>query len=150
MALEDEFRQALQDGDVGLARKLAAYKWPHLPQPKTDYNAEVTFHMARTVAQRLTFGVMAYSHMWLLERGLPSQLPEHLRGFVEKHYQKPRIVEGVGIMVMSTSPERAPLARAIRGAMENVVNEMYADGDREPGLVKQQMMLARKRVLTGA
>lgn len=139
------FQELLEKGDVAGLRRLLPEVMPQFPAPKDDAEVEVTMHMARTTCQALSFSRRAYSHSWLLERGYPSQLPDHLKPAAERAY--PRIVEGVGIIVKAGSPEMRPLARAVQRSMEVVVEEMYADGDRDPVLVKARMMDARRKTL---
>lgn len=139
------FKDMLEAGDVAGIRRLLPEAMPQFPAPTTDAEAEVTMHMARTSCPVLTFSKRAYSHAWLVERGYPSQMPDHLKPAAERIY--PRVVEAVGILVKPSTPEHRPLVTAIQGAMETVVNEMFADGDRDPVMVKSRMMAARAAVL---
>ncbi len=121
---------------------------PAYPAPKTDAEAEVTMHVTRTDSAWLAFSKRAYSHAWLTERGYPSKLPDHLRPAAERVY--PRVVDAVGLSVRAGSPDRAPLAQAIQGAMEIAVHEMYADGVRDPVRVREHMQAARRATLRRA
>jgi hypothetical protein len=89
-----------------------------------------------------------YSHRWLTERGLRSSLPNEMRAKAER--VEPRVVEGVGIMVAASSPELEPAARLVRGAMEHVVLDAYADSNSpNPTRLHERMMDARRRELRG-
>lgn len=137
-------RRCLVDLDTATARKLWAHLCPHLPQPATDNECLTALHVARTAAQSVPFRARAYSHKWLSERQLPSQLPDHLKQSAERLY--PRIVDAVGVGVKSRYPV---IADAVRGAMEYVIEDCYANGDRDPLVVKPLMMKARERELRG-
>lgn len=126
-------------------RRLQAALYPHLPCPKTDSDAEIALHMARTQTNALEFRLRAWSHRWLIERSLPSQMPDHLKPQAERMY--PRVVAAVGIGVKAGHPDRAPLAEAIQGAMSNAVLEMFADGIRDSVRVTARMQEARRRIL---
>jgi hypothetical protein len=138
--LNDQFRQALEEGDVKLVRRLAAYVMPHLPQPASDAEAEATMHLCRTGRGNITLKARAYSHKWLLERGLPSHLPDHLKPSAERLY--PRVVEAVGISVKSRNPLLKDAMASVQRSMELVVEDMYANGDKDPARVKTRMMEA--------
>lgn len=137
-----EFRRCLTDLDVAQARRLWAHVNPHLPQPRSDGETLIMLHHARTQAKSVAFKLRAYSHAWLVERSLPSGLPDELRPPAERIY--PRVVEAVGIAVVAGSPERTEHARAVRSAMENAVLESYADGVRDPAIIKARMGEARR------
>ena len=136
-----EFARLLEDGDVDALRLAWAKAAPHLPQPQTRAEAEIVMHHARTQAESMAFPKRAYSHRWLAERNLPSGLPDNLKPRAERMY--PKIVSAVGIACGSMNSAMAPVALAIRGAMEEAVQHCYADGRTEPAFVKAQMMIAR-------
>lgn len=92
-------------------------------------------HRARTEASSLRFRLRAYSHRWLVDRGIPSGLPDELRPKAERIY--PVVVDAVGVSVHSRRREEA---KAIQTAMSSKVLEMYADGDKDPALVKKEIM----------
>lgn len=133
--------------DVAAVRAL----WPVINPggygPKTDEDALTVLHYARTQANSLTFGMRAYSHKWLGERGLPSGLPDELRPRAERFY--PQTVEAVGISVKSLSEAGKPLAAAIERAMADAVEDAYADGKRDTLFVKARMEEARVRMMRG-
>lgn len=135
------FRTALEDGDVAALRGLWATVSPHLPQPANDAEAEIAMHVARTQAESVTIRKRAYSHRWLEERTLPSSLPDRLKPDVDRLY--PRVVEAVGISVNFRSPALKPAGALVQRAMSDVVEDMFANGDREPGLVKRRMFEAK-------
>ena len=139
--LNDHFRQALIDCDVELCRKIWAHSHPHLPQPESDDDVLTTIHIARTGAESIAFKHRAYSHAWLRERNLPSKLPDELKPRAERLY--PVIIEGVGIAVKSSNKK---LAFEIRTAMERVVLDCYANGDRDPALIRRLTQAARWKV----
>lgn len=147
MALGSQVRTCLEAGDVNGLWDLWSQAMPHLPQPHTFIEAETSMHIARTASRAVTFWKRAYSHAWLVERQLPSQLPDHLRPRAERLY--PRIVEGVGIAVKALSQSRKPLAEALATAMRGAVMECYADGRTEPEFVRARMREASTKVLKG-
>jgi hypothetical protein len=141
----DAFRQCLLDVDVVTTRKLWAHVRPNFPQPDTDADVEITIHYSRTLTNSISFRPRAYSHAWLMERGLPSGLPDKLRPRAERMY--PRVVPGVGLSVNFSSPEMQPVKIVVQGAMEDAIREVHADGKiTDAPLVKQRMAEARKRV----
>ncbi len=140
-----EFRRCLEECDVPGIRRLSAHVMPHLPQPKSDAQALVSLHHARTQSAWIRIRLRAYSHRWLIERGLPSGLPDNLKPSAERLYPQKTAV--VGISVNSKYPV---VQRAIHGAMRDAVLETYADGHAEqPEIVKARMMEARARERRG-
>jgi hypothetical protein len=119
---------------------------PHLPQPRNDAEVLTSIHCARTYAQSIAFRLRAYSHAWLVERGLPSGLPDYLRPSAERMY--PRVVDAVGIAV-GAPPHRRELGLAVRHAMSDAVEDCYADGNKDPAFVKARMFEARLKVMRG-
>lgn len=151
MSRADVFREALEAGDVAMLRAAFAKTAPHLPQPKTDAEAEITMHHARTQAESVTFAKRAYSYAWLTERGLPNGLPDRLKPSAMRLY--PRVVEGVGISVKAGDPGLKPAAKLIERAMSNAVEDAYAEGVTDPVFVRGRMEAARideRRRLFGA
>lgn len=133
-------RQCLETLDLPRLRALWQEVSPHLPQPATDEECLTSAHVARTMAESMPFSLRAYSHAWLLERGYPSHLPDALRPRAQREY--PVVVGAVGIAVKSNYPV---VVREIRGAMEDVVENCYADKKTEPEYVKPRMLEARQR-----
>ena len=146
MAIQDALRAALEALDVLAVRRLWRQASPHLPQPATDQEAIVSMHMARTAAQSMSPRLRYYSHAWLRDRGLPSQLPEVMQAPAERLYPRPDNTPVVGISVNSRYPE---VTRRIRGVMEDAVKEAYADQRIDPEHVKRRMHEARMRERRG-
>jgi hypothetical protein len=134
-----EMRRCLAEIDVQGMRKLWHHIAPKAPAPQSDAEALIVLHHARTRAATLPLKLRAYSHYWLLDRGLRSDLPDKYKKQVEREY--PWIADSVGIAVNSRWPE---VKLAIRGAMEVAVNECYADDKRDPLIVKPRMMEMRE------
>lgn len=102
-------------------------------------------HRARTEAESVSLDGRAYSHAWLVERSLPSGLPDHLKPRAERLY--PRIVEGVGVSINFRSPILKPIAPLVERAVSDAVAEAYADGRTEPGFVRARMKEAKTRAI---
>jgi hypothetical protein len=137
-------RRVLAHGDHREFRRHWGDIFPHLADkgPRTDEEAEPQFHFARTLSGVVELKRRAWSHRWLLERGLPSGLPDRLRPSAEQ--MCPRIAPAVGIAVQATSPLIAPAVGLIRRAMENAVLDAAAEGRLEDsGFVKARMEEAR-------
>lgn len=139
-----ELRRCLLEADVQGARKLWAETQPQLPQPASDAEAEIMLHHARTCMESIPLRPRAYSHRWLVERSLPSALPDELKSRAERMY--PVIAEGVGIAVLGRGVY-APISKLVQAAMAEAVVECYADGQRETEFVKARMQEARHRVV---
>lgn len=135
------FREALADGDVERCRCLWGAVYPYLPQPRDRAEAEVAMHQARTAADSLPLAKRLYSHAWLTERAMRSELPRNLR--------PPRIVPAVGISVNTLSHDADLIERAatIERAMSQAAGEAMTDGVTDPEIVSAQMWAARARVL---
>lgn len=135
-----EFRRCLDECDVPAVRALWAHVAPELPQPRDDAEALASIHGARTYTRALPFWKRAYSHSWLVERGLPSGLPDHLRPRAERLY--PRVVDAVGIAV------RGRRAAEVQRAMGDAVLECRANGDSEL-ITRARMREVQLRALKG-
>jgi hypothetical protein len=143
MSGSPEWQQLLEDGDVAGLRAAWKRLAPKAKQPKDHHDAEITMHMARTAAELVSMKARLYSHKWLTERMLPSQLPADLVA----EYERPRIAEAVGISVNFHSVLLKPAALEVRTAMENAVNECYADGKTQVPVVQRHMLEARDKTL---
>lgn len=121
----DEFRAAVEAGDVKQLQRIAAVQEPHLPQ-MTDAQAERVMHDARTRAKSIPFRLRAWSHRWLVERGFDSGLPDHLRPKAEQVHPTPAYA--VGIALGSSNPLLRAAMVEIRPKMEAAVLEAEADG----------------------
>jgi hypothetical protein len=140
-----EFRRCLVELDVAGIRALWRHTSPHLAQPKTDAEALVTLHHARTQADSVALKLRAYSHRWLLDNGFPSGLPDRLKPSAERIY--PRVVESVGISVNFRSAILKPIGKLVRGAMENAVLDAYAEKRTEPEFLRARMTEARETAI---
>src|SRR5262245_63403080 len=110
-----ELRRCLLDVDVAGIRKLWRHVAPHLPQPETDYEACAAIHMARTQATFLTVDARCYSHAWLRDENLPSQLPDWLKPKAERMY--PVGFSAVGISVSTANGRENDFTRAVCGVV---------------------------------
>ncbi len=143
MDRRSHFQQLLNQGDVRGLCAAWAQLYPGMPQPETDEQAEIAMHAARTQAESVTFRNRAYSHAWLRERSLPSQLPDILRPKAEQMH--PVAVGAVGISVNTGNPFLAPVVVEVRKAMEHAVEDAYANGDTDPVLVSALMQDAQRK-----
>jgi hypothetical protein len=137
-----EFQRALEEGDLESLRRIWAGLNPGMPVLSRS-DAEASMHMARTQAESVSPRGRCYSHRWLEERNLPSQLPDHLKPEADRWY--PRVEETVGISLNFKSEWMRPAADMVRGAMEYSVLDSFADGTRDPSVVKTRMMDAKDR-----
>lgn len=147
--LPDAYREALETLDVSAMRTLAAATFPHLPIG-SDSDVLASMHMARTQSDAIRMLKRAWSHRWLTERGLPSQLPDHLRQSAEQ--MCPRVAQAVGLSVGFSMPELRPAGELIRGAMEDVVENAFADGKTETDYLRPRMreaMMRERKALFG-
>lgn len=136
-----EIRDLLESGDIEGCRRYWRKHAPNMPQPQSMDEAEKVLHLARTISDTVSFRQRAYSHSWLTERALPSQLPGNLRPRAERMY--PTVVEAVGVSVNFTSPHLQPAAVEVRGVMNDIVLDSFANGDRDPELVRTRMLEAK-------
>lgn len=144
MTAQADFRTALETGDVTLLLRIHPIAFPHLPAPLDHASAEISLHMARTQADWLPIKPRAYSHRWLLERDLPSQLPDALKPSAERLY--PVVVEAVLISANSNSPLMRPAMKLVEQAMSDAVSEAHADGRlSDSQFVRGRIQDARKR-----
>jgi hypothetical protein len=113
-----------------------------LPLGASDGETLTMMHIARTEAQSIPLRMRAYSHRWLIERGLPSGLPDALRPTVDQTC--PVVVDAVGVAVKAASSLTAPIVGHVRDAMSAAVEDCYANGDRAPEIVRPRMQAARR------
>lgn len=137
MTYSSEFRRCMETLDVPGVRALWRKISPHLSQPATDEDALASLHMARTASEAMTLKARAYSHRWLEDRGLPSQLPDALKPRAERIY--PRVVTGVGLAINLGARELAPAGEMIRKAMSDEIEDCYAARREDPDYVKPRM-----------
>jgi hypothetical protein len=145
MNLAAAFRMALEERDIPRLQQLWAASNPHLPQ--LDHaQAEIAMHRARTESESLPIRHRAYSHWWLLERCLPSGLPDRLKPSADRLY--PQIAEAVGIATKFRSPIMKPAETIVRGAMCDAVEDIYADErSPDPAKVKARMFEVKDRTV---
>lgn len=139
------FCRLLESGDVRALRSAWAQVAPHLPQPKNDEEAEFAMHRARTEASSVGFRFRAYSHAWLVERSLPSGLPDELKPKAQRLY--PVIAKAVGVSVKASSEWLKPAAAQIERAMADAVEDAYAEGRQDDAFVKARILEARERTI---
>ena len=138
-------RRALEEHDLVTCCRLWERVAPNMPQPETEHDARVIMHHACTVAGNVAARSRFYSHRWLVDNGYPSGLPDDLRPRAERMF--PRFVDAVGIACGSTSDAMRPLVPYVRRAMEDVVHDHYADGVKDPRVIKPRMMEARRNTI---
>lgn len=139
-------KQCLEEMDVQGIRSLWKLVQPGMPQPKSDYEAMVQIHMARTQMPVLTTRQRYYSHRWLLDHNMLSFLPDHEKPAAERMY--PQVKSSVGISIKAKSELTAPIVPHIQSAMEGAVLEAYADGRKDDiPHIKSRMAEARSTVV---
>jgi len=144
--LHDVMRRALEEHDVLTCCKLWETVRPNMPQPENDHDARIIMHIACTVADNVSLRSRAYSHRWLLDHGYPSRLPDELKPKAERMY--PQVVDAIGIACGGGPGSKAkPWHAEIRQAMEHVVLDHYADGIKDPKIIKPRMLEARKKLI---
>ncbi len=135
--------KAIVDLDVLSMRAIHRLTNPQ-QDPGTDWDILCALHGCRTRLDNVPIKDRQYSHAWLSERGMPSDLPDHLK----PEQIVPRVVEGVGIIVAASSEELEPAALLVRREMEKVVLDAYADSTSpDPQALQARMMEARKKEL---
>lgn len=141
------FQRALEEGDIdGMVAMWAKYA-PHLHQPQDRAQAEFMFHGARVMAESVPLSRRAWSHRWLIDRGLPSNLPDHLKPQAERIYPRKQDAVGVSVKtVKSKNPTMREFGCAVQGAMSDKAWEMMDDGVTDDARIKGEMMIARDRV----
>lgn len=143
MALAEEFRACLEVCDVDTLLRIWAQTHPHLPAPKNREQALIVMHHARTVANSVSERGRFYSHAWLRERLLPSGLPDHMKPKAERLY--PVKVGAVGVSVSALNGQKTERHLFVEKRMSLAVEDAYANGDRDPVLVKKLMMDAKAK-----
>lgn len=146
--IADDARRILLELDVGAMRALHRHLSPHLGSPGSDWDVLASMHLARTTLDSIPLKARHYSHFWLIDRNLPSQLPGHL--LPKPDQVVPRIVEAVGVMVAASSPELQPAADRVRDVMNATIMDAYADSaSPDPKKLQERMMDARRKELRG-
>ncbi len=145
MGASSAFRSALCDGDIHRTRYLWAHISPGMPQPENDGEAEVIMHQARTAADSVPMSQRIYSHAFLAERGLPSQLPDGMKPVAER--KGPPVIFSaalIGVGTTSSSPHRRDEAKAMEKAMADAVGDMITCGITDKGRIAKRMWEARE------
>jgi len=138
-------RRCLIDCDINGIRKLWAHVAPHLiSEAQDDEQTLISIHMARTTAESIPFRFRAYSHRWLTERSLPSQLPDDMKPRAERMY--PRVISAVGICVATLGNKKTDYHLAVMRGMGDVVENYYADGIEDPATIKAGMKEVHDRL----
>jgi len=140
--VQGEFRGLLERGDAQALVSAWGQMFPGMPKPESLEHAEIAMHMARTGASTVTFRARAWSHAWLLERSLPSQLPDELKPRAQRLH--PVIVDAVVVGKPTMPKWLEPVAVEMQGAMIYAVEDCYANGDKEPEIVRGRMQEARE------
>jgi hypothetical protein len=143
MNLAGEMQKCMVTLDVERARQLWPAAFPQLPAITNNGEALRMLHLARTASETLNARLRFYSHQWLLERNLPSALPDHLKPSAERMY--PRVVKAVGTAVHTSSELMRPIVPLVREAMSNAVLETFADGHQDDSdIVRRRIMEAKQ------
>ncbi len=143
-ALADAFRTALYDGDVHRTQALWAQVAPDMPQPENSGEAEVIMHQARTAADSVPMQKRIYSHAFLAERGLPSQLPDGMKPPRER--KGPPVIFPaalIGVSTLCSSADRREEAKAMERAMADAVGDMITSGITDKARIAKRMWWAR-------
>lgn len=143
MGARDEFRAAIEAGDIQAVQRISRAAEPHLPA-MSDADAELVIHQTRVRSESISFPKRAWSHRWLTERGHESGLPDHLKPKADQVC--PVIVSAVGIALSTTSKILASAMPEIRQAMEDAVLDAQAHGKLEDSaFVRARMLEAKTR-----
>ena len=131
--------------DITGAERLWQYIAPHMPQPKSTDETLATLHMARTATEKAHWRLRCYSHSWLCERSLPSQLPDHLKPRAERIY--PWIVRAAAFTFNTRSPYLKPLKPLVLKAIDERMNELWADKRNDDATVLKEIDETKKRTI---
>ena len=145
MGLPQAFLDCMLELDVPRARELWRHVAPHMVQPADNETMLIQLHMARTQSEQVPHRLRFYSYRWLTERGLPEQLPDHMRPAAERMY--PRVVEAVGVSCNASSEILKPVVKDVQRAMQDAVEDCYAERRTDPLFVRGQMAEARRKRL---
>ena len=149
MGASASFRSALCDGDIHRTRFLWAHISPDMPQPENDAEAEVIMHQARTAAESVPIQKRIYSHAFLEERGLPSQLPDGMKP--PRDRKGPPVIFSaalIGVGTLSSSAGRREEAKAMERAMADAVGDMITSGITDRERIAKRMWEARDAFIT--
>lgn len=142
--LSDTFLRCLNEADFAGLRRAWSHFFPRMPRPATDDQARFVLHRARTTARSVPLHKRLYSHEWLEDRGLPSDLPAELR----RDRPATRIVPAVGVAVRARhpSPDARARAKEIEAAMARAGGDALAAGVTDPREISRAMWAARDRL----
>lgn len=146
---QSAFRHALDEGDVAMLWRMWGKLFPERYQPANWQEAEIQLHVARAASASTATKLRVYSHYWLLERSMPSPLPDELKSKAEQF--RPRIVSGVGFSWNAKSDILRAAKGTIVAAVTARIEEMAADGllETNPDLVRQEMLFTKNKTLAG-
>lgn len=116
---------------------------PHLPQPQNGRDALTILHTARTAAESMPKAMRYYSHRWLLDWGLESQLPDYMRPSAERMY--PEHTKAVGVSVNTSMEEFRPAAEFIQGAINYAILDAFEDKKTDSATVTKRMLEAKNK-----
>lgn len=138
---QQQFRQALRDRDVPLLMLASKVLFPADQQPADEQEATAQMHVARTMQGWMTLEERAYSHFWLLDRGIPTMLPPALRPKAERY--KPDIKASVGIAWGTGKEWLKPAGPLLIGAMISTVQENQELIEGDPELLRDKIIFAK-------
>lgn len=144
--MANALHSALEAGDALACRGLWSRFKPHLPQP-SEADAEAVMHIARTASNGVSLPKRLYSHAWLTERAMRSQLPEDLRPPSEK--KGPNVIAaavGVSVNTRKRSVELRAIAKEAEAAMAKVGGEMTLFGVTDQARISAEMWRAYDEV----
>ena len=125
-----EMKRCIIELDIDAAQRLWHHMAPHMAKPESDEQTLMVLHMARTALDSAKFEARAYSHAWLCERSLPSQLPDKLKPRADRLY--PRIVTAAAYSINFKSSFLKPIKSLVMKAIDERMNELWADSKKTP------------------
>ena len=149
MSISSELRSALDSGDPMEVTKIYDLTYPKMPKLADRHEAEVVMHKARTGCRVLKLEKRLYSHAWLMERGIKSDLPDDLRP--PSQQVRPVIFSAVGVAVNSLShrSDRVEEAKAIEKVMARAAGDMIRAGITDGKRISARMWEAREQFIRG-
>ncbi len=115
-----------------------------MPQPESYDEAETIMHQARTAADSMPMHKRIYSHAFLDERGLPSQLPDGMKP--PRDRKGPPVIFSaalIGVSSFSQQSGRREEAKAMERAMADAVGDMITSGITDRERIAKRMWEAR-------
>lgn len=141
MSARADFQRALRERDVPLLRRASAALFPEFPLPESEEEAIAQMHIARTMQSWMTLEERAYSHHWLVDRGLPTMLPPELRPGADRY--RPEISKSVGVSHATGKEWLKDASPLIVQAMTRTVENNQDLIDKDPELLKDKILYAR-------